>query len=1299
MIRIYLVLLLFSFHQVLPALSPLTHAPFIENKGQWEEDYSWYLKLRWGQLYFHHDRVVVDTWDQQQYHQMMEAAHTRSGDFSHLGALKKHAYEISFPGSSPNKYWSSSGPSEMSFNYYLGNNPEKWKSGLKGYQSIQCNGLWDGIDMNYKIQNGRLKYEFYVGPDADFSQIKIAYTGLDKMLLKKGNLYLSTSVGDIIEMAPVAWQIVGGKKILRKCRYKITGNQLSFLLDKDYDKSYPLVIDPEIIFSTYSGSTGDNWGSTATYDEMGNAYLGGINFKTGYPFTVGAYQTTFAGDVDVTITKFNPTGDKPIYSTYLGGTQTEIAYSMFVDPKGNLIITGSTGSSNFPITSSAFDKSFNGGSPAFFWQNTATTYLANFPNGSDLFVAKFSPDGSSLLASTFLGGSKNEGLNLYGGLNHNYGDTFRGEVISDNSGNIYVIATTMSDDLPIKNAWQINFGGGMQDACVFKLNSDLSNILFCSYFGGEKDDSGYGMAISSLGFLYFCGGSSSSIINGNKKLQQSNNGIVDGFVAKVNLAGGNIVDFSFLGSSQYDQCFFVQVDNDNDVLILGQTAGDYPIFSQPGQTLYSIPNGSLFFHKLNANLNQTIWSTRFGVPGTMNHLVPTAFLVDYCNYISFSIWGGIVNSPLYSTTNGLPITNDAFQKTTSGSDFYLGVLKDNASALHYGSFLGGAQAYEHVDGGTSRFDKNGIIYQAVCAGCGPVADDLPVTLGVWSTTNNSENCNAALFKFDLSEYSAIIEDLKPGALCVGKGIQFNSLSTGNPNLTWDFGDGTLISADNPIHEYKSPGTYKVKLVAKAQSTCVTSDTASIIVKIAKAPELTSNQLKPICKGDTVRLQVFGAEKFSWLAGQGIPNDQLQSSNPLVRPEKSTIYKVIGTDACGSDTASVPVDVSIFTVKISSPSSNFCKGDSIKISVGQAASYAWNPLPKLTNANGSAAVFLADADKKIKIEAKDSLGCPAYDSVLVKITVPPIARAPNDTNICKGDSIFLKGLNGLADKWYAGNKLIGIGNAFAKPSSDVIVKVESGNQCGTTYDSLKIHVSEVNAEIGPNKVVCALEPVKVFAKGGKYYEWQPAQDFLSPDSANTVLYPKPDRIYKVTVIDEFGCSDVETLPVKALKTDPLDAGPDQFIAFGEKTYLSGLAGKGKAKWFSEGWIECDSCLQTKTYTEKSAVYVLKYVDLNGCEFEDSLKIDVEGAIYLPNSFSPNGDDINDIFGAASIDLINYQLEIFNRWGERIFDTKEAKKGWDGTTHGLKASSDIYSYKLTYTINSGRRGSRMGWVMLL
>lgn len=193
----------------------------------------------------------------------------------------------------------------------------------------------------------------------------------------------------------------------------------------DYDPTLTLVIDPTVVFSSYSGSTADNWGYTATYDSHGNLYGGGIGDDIGYPVSLGAYQVDFSGIWDVTISKFDASGSFLHYATYLGGSNVDVPHSLYVNDNDELYIFGTTGSSDFPVTANAYDTTFNGGS-------NISIPAGSFSNGSDIFIAKLSADGTQLPASTFIGGSGNDGVNTAAsGLRKNYADEHRGEIIVD----------------------------------------------------------------------------------------------------------------------------------------------------------------------------------------------------------------------------------------------------------------------------------------------------------------------------------------------------------------------------------------------------------------------------------------------------------------------------------------------------------------------------------------------------------------------------------------------------------------------------------------------------------------------------------------------------------------------------------------------------------------------------------------------------------------------------------------------------------------------------------------------------
>src|SRR5690606_11570860 len=215
-----------------------------------------------------------------------------------------------------------------------------------------------------------LKYDFILQPGASPHLIQIEYAGVKPKINAEGQIAISTSVGDVLESKPFAYQIIDGAISKVECRYVLSRNTLGFELG-EYDTTRDLVIDPELIFSTFSGSLADNFGYSATYDSQGYLYSGSSVFGTGYPVTTGAYQAAWAGGqgqgtnggTDIAITKFSLDGTSLVYSTYLGGAKDELPHSLIVNENDELYMYGTSGSSNFPTTATAFQSTFAGGTP------------------------------------------------------------------------------------------------------------------------------------------------------------------------------------------------------------------------------------------------------------------------------------------------------------------------------------------------------------------------------------------------------------------------------------------------------------------------------------------------------------------------------------------------------------------------------------------------------------------------------------------------------------------------------------------------------------------------------------------------------------------------------------------------------------------------------------------------------------------------------------------------------------------------------------------------------------------------
>lgn len=235
-----------------------------------------------------------------------------------------HALSVKFKNASAQAQWIGADADPVYRNYFIGQDASRWAGAVPGWHQVFAQNFDRGTDLRLGTTEGKLKYDFILQPGSDPNQIILQFEGAEELSIDaSGNLIIKTSVNEIQEMAPIAWQERDGLRIPVNCQFRLNGNELSFEFPEGYDSSLNLIIDPVLVFSTFSGSLADNFGFTATYDTAGNLYSGNV-YALGFPVTVGAYQTNFVGGAgatayDVAILKYNPTGTGLIYATYLGG--------------------------------------------------------------------------------------------------------------------------------------------------------------------------------------------------------------------------------------------------------------------------------------------------------------------------------------------------------------------------------------------------------------------------------------------------------------------------------------------------------------------------------------------------------------------------------------------------------------------------------------------------------------------------------------------------------------------------------------------------------------------------------------------------------------------------------------------------------------------------------------------------------------------------------------------------------------------------------------------------------------------
>jgi len=895
---------------------------FIQNKNQWPASVDYATRVPGGTMSLKAGQFTYTLLDYQKLEELHEQSHHGFQEVRTIPEpgqmIDGYTLNVDFIGANSSAKVLPFGKQDTYYNFFTGSDSSHWASDVKSFEGMIYSSLYAGIDMKIYSQGRNLKYDFIVAPGADPSQITIRYSGAEQFYLDRGDLFIKTPLGDLIEKKPVTYQMIAGERVLVPSAYTLCDNELSFSFPDGYDPCYELIIDPLLIFSTYSGSKADNWGSTATPGENGSLYSAGVtnhlNAGGTFPATAGAFQTSYGGIYDVGILKYDSTGQHLLYASYLGGSGNESAHSLVMNSNQELVVLGTTGSTNFPTSASAISKTFKGG--------TAAANVIEYTHGSDIYVARISKDGTQLLASTYLGGTANDGLNpTQNALSVNYGDELRGDIIADAQGNIYVSSVTASANFPVANSFSTTFKGST-DALLLKLDPSLAIIYWGAFLGGSALDASYTIKFDNEGNLFAAGGTTSADFPITTGVYQSSlAGSVDGWIATIASDGSAIIASTYTGTSSFDQIYFIDLNLQDEVYVYGQTSGSFPVTSG----VYHNTGSGQFLQKFDHGLTQLKLSTVLGSGRGIPDISPTAFLVNDCNNIFMTGWGGLVNSLekyWQSNTFNMPITSDAFQKTTSGSDFYFAVLTDGATELLYGTYMGGTDSRTHVDGGTSRFDKKGVVYHAVCSGCAAMnrlnhsTSDFPTSVGAWSRTNNSLNCNNAAFKFDLSSLRARIQTNSvkldmPGLnkVCMPDKIVFQNRSTGGEIFQWDLGDGTktaLSDTSRIVHQYKSVGKYIVKLKAIDAGTCVGKDSTFTVVNVYTPLGVAGNG-GTICFGTSFSLSASNGVSYGWT---GIGND-FKSANSIVpvSPAVDSKYQVSITDFQGcvvKDTLAVKV---------------------------------------------------------------------------------------------------------------------------------------------------------------------------------------------------------------------------------------------------------------------------------------------------------------------------------------------------------------------------------------------------------
>jgi gliding motility-associated-like protein len=1115
-------------------------------------------------------------------------------------------YEVNFVGANKDVAITNDHSSSTYYNYIFGSDSTKWVSNVHSYQGVTYKNMYNDIDVRVYSEASQLKYDLIVYPGGDFHQIKLQYTGTNGLSISQGELIVATSVGNVVELPPYCYQLINNQKVVLKCYYELSGDEIGFKVSGSYNKNYPVIIDPTLIFSTFTGSKADNWGYTATYDAQGDMYVGGIVFGQGYPLfptSPGPFQANFGGGTfyegynygfDMGIGKFNPTGTTMLFATYIGGNGNDQPHSLIVNSKGDLVIAGRTQSSNYPLY------------PA---KNTV-----GHLGGWDIVLTELNPAGTSMVGSIKIGGSNDDGVNISSdhavgsvSLLRNYGDDARSEVIVDGSDNVYLASCTQSSDFPVtagvfqpakgdasapetgqyKNAYPYAYN--QQDGVLIKLTPNLSAVTWSSFLGGNGDDAAYVLKLDNAGNIFVAGATSSTNLKTTPGVIQPayGGGVADGFIAEVSNDGSTLERLTYLGTSSADEIYGIGLDNAGYVYICGTTEGTWTVTPNAHYPGINIA-GKQFIAKLQPDLSAYVYSTVFGTNSIYPNISPVAFLVDRCENVYVSGWGGTVWPPPYydeAGTTGLPVTPGAIKSTTDGEDFYFFVLKKNATGILYASFFGqNGGLTDHVDGGTSRFDPNGIIYEAICANCGHGAI-FPTTPGVWSPTNQAIDCNEVGLKmaFNLAGVSAGLRTAnRDTSGCIPLTIDFEDTVRNAKSYIWDFGDGSpqvSTTSFTENHTYSAVGTYTVMLIAIDSSSCNVSDTTYLHIR---------------ARNDAATIG-FDAQK--------------------VGPCTSLSYQFINTS---TPPAGKPFSDSSFQWNFGDGSSVITT-DTSTITHGYSSTGSYNVTLELSDTNYCNSPEDTTQTIRLAANVQAIIGTPNSGCA------PYLAQFTNNS------------LGGLSFQWDFGD---------GSPQSTAVNPTHLYANPGTYIVMLT-----ANDSTTCNKTSIAYDTIVVHANPTAGFNFSPV-----PPQENTAEIFTNTSVGATSYLWNFG-----------------DGSPDDKVVNPSHVFP-------KTGTF-------DVCL--------------KALNQWGCA--DSICQAVSAIIIpdfdVPSAFSPNGDGLNDVFMVRGFGITKFEMRIYNRWGQMVYEGTDPNQGWDGTFKGKPQPMDAYGYVINIEFSDGTKTTKTGSVTLL
>ena len=1141
---------------------------------------------------------------------------------------------------------------------------------VKHYQKIIYKEIFPNIDLVFYGLNGKLKYDFVVYPGGDFADIKLLYNTNEQIIQNSdGSIRTNTSKYFIKENKPFIYQISNTTEAVDSIQidgeFRIDNQEVSFSIG-NYDPALPLIIDPELLWSTYIGDFDLDYGESIATDNNYNVYvlintranndldniimkfdssgtqlwstaiggtdedegMGLITNDSNQVFLIGhtasddfpvqnAYQSSINGPRDMYLVKFNNDGSVD-WATYYGGSGFDKSGDISIDNNQDLVIVGSTFSSDFPVSNDAF-------------QNTIV-------GSQDGVVAKLDQSGNPIWA-TFIGGSNIDEL---------------AGVACDNNNNIIIGGSTESTDLVITFGVFQTSAAGETDMIMARFGSDGQNH-WTTYYGGSLTESGGEVGVDNEGNAYMTGSTNSGNFPVSQgAFQSTKKANQEIFIFKLDTAG-NQVWSTYVGGNKDDSAYDLTIDQNNNVFISGNSySANFPVSNLTYQSNMAGVQDiiAMKFSKDGAN----IWSTYVGgTGGEHGHDIIT----DADNMVYLT---GHVSS------TDFPVSADAYQNFFSGDeDGFLLKFNNCGSNLEEPITVTGSKNFCEGDSVilTGPTGYNGYQWSN---GETSISITIKISNTLYLTVVDSLECFGVSDEIIIRMYKRpqpVISITGSYPLCKGDTL---NLDAGSDYASYLWSNNLTTQQITVIDS----GKFYV-VVTESYGCATASDTIDVVVNnLPASPSITLNDTAQFCDGDSVALDAGnGYDFYLWSNG---------STSQLIIVKESGNYTVVVSDSndCkATSTAQTIVVYPDFNIDTSGPST-FCMGDSVLLSVDSIyVNYIWS--------TGDSSTFILVKDSGLySIIVDDSNGCRGLRAINIIVNPNPVVLIiSSSTEICYGDSVSIIANIENSNVWSPSNGLLcqNCDTTIASPEQTTIYTVISTNM----YDCAKQDSILLVVNKNPDFDIIKKDTLSGICEGDSMilavetnyqsYYWS------TGEIEDTTLIYKEGK-YFVTVEDTNGCTSTDSIKINGIKKPIANLGADTLVCSLDYLRLT-PENSGDVTLWSTGNNK------NEIIVSESGWYWV--TTMNECGYDkDSIEVTFYSqsidSIFIPNVFTPNGDDINDdfkIWMQKEVPVDNFELNLYNRWGMRVFTSKETTGKWGGRHNGQEVLSGVYFCTLKYT----------------